>query len=283
MNPTHGATHQYHAFGPNHPTGAPPPYSESATPRPTEVEAARTLMNQMSGMGFSHPECKPILVRLIGLYNALAERTEDKLLLAAQDEFSACYPKLNHWINSNLVFLRDNQVFELAFVSGRLSEYQNAQVNSNSVDQTRTDFFRRYFQQEGTTNGLQKLGLLGSLDILYATQHASMYATYQGRPELELITATQETIKFDFAGVFKIVTEVSAEWRWLARGLGNDEPYIKKVFSDCKGSCQKAVLTVVNDFALHGGTEYELIPALERMDKNRLAQKLNLYLQSGRS
>ena len=287
MNPnvtTTGSTNQYYVF--NHPTGALQPYSETAGPRPTEVEAATTLIQQMSGMGFSHPECKPILMRLISLYNDMAERPEDWLLLAGQDEFSACYPKLNQWINSKLDFLDHDQVFKLAFVSGHFGEYQSAQGSSRSVEETRRGFFRRYFQQEGKENGLKKLDLLNSLGILKASQVSKlMEASFEGHSELEQITATKEPIQFDFAGVFKIVTQASAEWKSLAYRLGEpiNHSYVEKLSKDCLGSCQKAMLTMLNDFALHGRAEYELIAPLERMGKNNLAQKLNRYLLSGRS
>lgn len=283
---TSASSRPFATSGSNPATAAPPPYSPfPVEPQLSVGQAATLAFNKLHEVGYDPRNRKPILECMIRIHNAMAENSADRLVLAEQDDFTARYPKLDKWIETKLAFLDIRKVIQFAFVSGHLSEYYEAEdFCRGKVDETRIDFFRRYFSQEGKDAGVAKLDLLESTNIIYQKDIACLYKAYDGCTYLEPITASEESVvfsQFNFPVAFRVLSDACTQWKDVARKMLEifSEDYVRKIETECKGNVTKAMLTVLHKIACSGKQTNELVNVLTNIGRKDLSEKLEEALQ----
>lgn len=263
------------ASGSNSPANAPPPYSlfpdQPQQPRVTEGDAADLVLRYLANdLGYDQRNRTSVLERVIRIHNAMAENAADQLVLAGQDDFAAKFPKLNQWIDKKLSFLNHNQLMEFAFASGHFNEYSQAhEYNRGNLKSTITDFFQRYFSQEGLDSGVTKLDLLQSTNILYqnSEQLAKFTEVYSDVSCLEVIKAMEESAdssNFNFPAALPIARNIGISWRIFTISLGHpfNSNYADQTYNNCGRNILKTMLTILHDFSLHGRPTEDLIDKL---------------------
>ena len=255
-------------------------------PRVTEVEAARSMLDGVAKLGYDQLNRGSVLRYAIQIHNL--ENPADQIVLAEQDFFTVRFPKLHQWIDQKLSFLEPDQVFEFAFASSHLSEYSHAQERCRgNPDETRIEFFHRYFCQEGLDAGVKKLQLLKTTNIIYKCQESQLKEVsldsqqcLEQLEQLEQIGVTEDSADlshFNFPAALPIAKGVACEWKKFTRLLRvSDSKYVDTIDKKYPGDVSKAMLTVLHEFACRGGHTRQLVEKLQHPVLGRIDLALSL-------
>ncbi|MBO9496899.1 hypothetical protein J7438_22830 [Thalassotalea sp. G20_0] len=271
---------------PNDYSAEPPPAYSQYPERQSAGQATTFVYNKLSEVSHDASFRKEILKRVIEVHNTMVENSADRLELVWQNDFTARYPKLDKWIEKKLAFLDNRELINFAFASSHLEEYYQAEdFCPGKVDKIRIDFFRRYFSLEGKNNGMKKLNLLESTEIIFQRKIASLRAALQDEPYLEPIAASEQPpycSQFNFPVALKVIGDASSNWKALARTMCEIFPRdeVDKIDSECIGNVTKALLTVLNKIACSGKRTEELVDVLKQIGRTDISERLQKALQS---
>ena len=260
------------------PDSAPPAYCEWDPNDQQRAQSDIRLAQAMLRMIEDQPlvNQKSIIKRMITMYNASAPTQSDRIVLADAEGFAEQYPRLNQLIK-NLDFIPRAKVGHFAFVCGLYSEYCEAKTSTRSVTQARVAFFQNFFQLLGTDEGIAKLELFKSCDILFPKDKEKLTAILEG-VDVECLPVTlAEPVnpQFDYQLVYTKVVNKLGDHKGLFRKLKlSDEKFERLCEQAGEQEGRSELLIMFHEVAQRGKTAADLLQPLIDISRRDLSQGL---------
>ena len=257
---------------------APPAYSEWDPNDQQRAQSDISLAKAMLRMIEIQPlvNQRRIIERMIILFNASAPNLSDRIVLANSGGFAEQYPRLNELIKK-LDFIPRAKVGYFAFVCGLYSQYCEAKTSSPSVAQARIAFFQKFFQIQGSDEGIKKLHLFKSCDILYPKNKEKLTAILED-VDVECLPRTLEkpiNPQFDYQLVFTKVVNKLGDHNGLFRKLNlSDDEFDRLCEQAGEKEGRSELLIMLHEVAQQGRPTSDLLQALKKISRTDLSEGL---------